>query len=106
MVLGHAVSCLSGVSRDALSAGDVNECVIAGGVRLLGHRADCLQLFRRVDKALVTSGNIVIHFDAEDVTGYGALNNLIRIVRSQAVAGDANEVGPVLVGLGVGNVEH
>ena len=51
-----------------------------------------------IDEALVAPGNIVVHFNAEDVALLGVADNLFRIVGLQAVRPDAHVVGPILAG--------
>ena len=66
-----------------------------------------LQLFFRIDKALVASGNIVVHLNAEDVAVLRVGDNLVRVVWLQAVRPDAYVVGPVLSrGIGGRSTQH
>ena len=86
MFLGQGVRSLVGIRRDAFRAGDIHIGAIARLVRFFGYGADGVQLLFRVYEALVSSGNIVVHLDAEDVALLGIADNLVRAVVAQAVA--------------------
>ena len=101
VVLRHAVRAGSGVSRDALRAGDVYKRVVAGLVSFLGGFVNGLELFGGIDKALVTPRNVVIHLDTEYIRRSSAADDLVGVTQAQAVAGDADVVRPVLADLAV-----
>ncbi len=65
MIFGERVWSFVGVGRNALSSGDVDKCAVARCVRPFRHLTDCLQLFLRVEKALVAARYIVVDLDAK-----------------------------------------
>jgi len=87
------------MSRDAFGARNVDEGVIAGGMSFLGNRVNGSQFFRGIDKTFETAGDIVVHFDAENVGVGGPADNLIRFIHTQSVTGNTHVVRPVLIGL-------
>ena len=68
-------------------------------MHLFGYGANDLQFLCGVEKTFVASGNVVVHFNAEDMIFGRLAYDLIRIVAVQTVRADAYVVGPILFGL-------
>src|SRR6476646_4611732 len=96
MFLSQRVRSFVCVRCDAFGAGDVDISAIARLVRLLSYIMNGLQLFFRVYEALVSSGNVIVHLDTEDIGVMGIANYLVRAVVAQSVASDAYVVSPIL----------
>jgi hypothetical protein len=106
VIFRHTVLCGCSVSRDAFGAGNVHESVVASSVSFLGHRVNGLQLLGGIYKAFVPARDVIVYLDPEDVVVCRALDNLIRVVEAQAMAGDTHIVRPILIGLAEKSVDQ
>ena len=97
MVLDHRMRRLCGVGRDALQPRDVNERVVSGFVRALGHGTNRGEFFLRMQEALVAAGNVVVHLDAEHVTIPRISYDLVGVVALESVSRDAHKIRPILL---------
>jgi len=82
------------MSRDALESRYIDKCLIVGPVSGGRDAPDGLKLFVRPPKAFVASRNVIVDLDPIDSAGPGLLNDLFRIIRSQAIGADAHLVQP------------
>ena len=99
MIFDNRVRGLVGMCRNAFCASDVHVHFIVGLVYLLRYVPQDFEFLSRIEKALVASGDVVVHFNAEDVIFGRLAYDLIRIVTIQAVGADAYLMGPILFGL-------
>ena len=104
MIFQYGVRGLVRVGGNALRTRDIHKGLIVGLVRLFGYRTEHLELGSGVEKALVASGNVIVHFNAKDMVLTSLAYGLIRIVVVQAICRNAHRVGPILLGLLTGRV--
>src|SRR5437588_9839995 len=95
MLLGQRVRRLVCIGGDAFCSRDIYKSMIPGVVGGARQFANSSEFFSRIHKALVTPGNIVIHLNTIDVAFAGQSNDLISVVRSQAVGSDPRVMHPV-----------
>ena len=95
MLLGQCVRRFACIGGDAFCSRDIYERMISGLVRCARQFAQSSQFFLRIYKALVTPRNIVVDLNGIDVAFAGQANDLISVVRSQAVGSDPRVVHPV-----------
>ena len=97
MILGKRMRRLIRVSGDALQARDVDERMISSRVSSLRNRMNRRELFFRLEKTFISSGDIVVYLNPRNMTLLRLANDSCRIVFGlQRPRADADIVRPVL----------
>ena len=82
--------------RNAFQACYVDEGIVPGGMGLVGDHPDGSELLRRIQEALVAPRDIVVCFNPEDMCIGSVSHDLADAIRLEPVAGDADEMSPIL----------
>jgi len=62
-------------------------------------RTNCIQFLLWIQEAFIAAGDIVVHFDAEDIALLGVANDAFSVGMIQAISTNPHVVGPVLLGV-------
>ena len=96
MIFHDGVSGGVGVRSNAFGARNVDKSMILGCMGRIGNSPNGFQFCGWVEKAFVASRDVVIDFDAKNVTLLRITNNCLGVVCVQAVCPNADIVCPVL----------
>src|SRR6185312_17004797 len=84
------------ICRDTFQTGNVNERLVADGMSCLRGLLDRSELGRRVEKAFIAAGHVIIDFNAEHMARLRFPDDVRNTLMRQAMPCNADVMSPIL----------